>query len=63
MLDSLKIISSLKTQNENKVAVSLKLPESVKSKLLLICDNESISMNSLIVAAVEALILDYENKK
>lgn len=62
-MDSKKIIDSLKTQYENKISVSLKLPESIKNKLQSISDFESLSMNALIVSCVESFIDDYEHKK
>lgn len=62
-MDSKKIIDSLKTQYENKIPVSLKLPESIKNKLQSISDFESLSMNALIVSCVESFIDDYDSKK
>lgn len=57
-MDKNKIIKSVKRQEEGKVAVSLKLPASLKEQLQKLAEEESISMNSLIVATLHSLIDD-----
>jgi hypothetical protein len=57
-MDKNKIIKSVKRQEEEKVAVSLKLPASLKEQLQMLGEKESISMNSLIVATLHSLIDD-----
>lgn len=57
-MDKNKIIKSVKRQEEEKVAVSLKLPASLKEQLQKLGEKESISMNSLIVATLQSLIDD-----
>lgn len=57
-MDKNSIIKSVKRQEEEKVAVSLKLPASLKDQLQTIAEKESISMNSLIVAVVQSFIDD-----
>lgn len=57
-MDKNKIIKSVKRQEEEKVAVSLKLPASLKEQLQKLGEKESISMNSLIVATLHSLIDD-----
>ncbi|MDD5158178.1 hypothetical protein [Sulfurimonas sp.] len=57
-MDKNKIIKSVKRQEEEKVAVSLKLPASLKEQLQKLGEEESISMNSLIVATLHSLIDD-----
>lgn len=52
------IIQSVKRQEEEKVAFSLKLPASVKEQLHKTAENESISMNSLIVATLQSMLDD-----
>lgn len=53
-----KIIQSVKRQEEEKVAVSLKLPMSLKEQIQELAEKESISMNSLIVATLQSMIDD-----
>lgn len=57
-MDKNKIIKSVKRQEEEKVAVSLKLPATLKVELQKLAEKESISMNSLIVATLHSLIDD-----
>ena len=57
-MDKNKIIKSVKRQEEEKVAVSLKLPASLKSELQKVAEQESISMNSLIVAILHSFVDD-----
>ncbi len=57
-MDKNKIIKSVKRQEEEKVAVSLKLPASLKFELQKVAERESISMNSLIVATLHSFIDD-----
>jgi hypothetical protein len=57
-MDKNSIIKSVKRQEEEKVAFSLKIPASVKEQLQIISDNESVSMNSLIVATLQSFIDD-----
>lgn len=53
-----KIINSVKMQEEEKVAISLKLPVSLKSGIQKLAESESISMNALIVATLQSMIND-----
>lgn len=53
-----KIISKVKMLDEEKVAVSLRLPVSLKKELQEYSDKENISMNSLIVETMYSLIND-----
>lgn len=62
-MDKNSIIKSVKRQEEEKVAVSLKLPASLKDQLQTIAEKESISMNSLIVAVIQSFIDDDCGKK
>ncbi|MDP3586849.1 MAG: hypothetical protein Q8R58_02250 [Sulfuricurvum sp.] len=57
-MDKNSIIKSVKRQDEEKVAFSLKLPASLKDQLQEISEKESISMNALIVAALNSFIDD-----
>lgn len=57
-MDKNKIIKSVKRQEEEKVAVSLKLPASLKEQLQKLGEKESISMNSLIVAVLQSFVDD-----
>lgn len=57
-MDKSKIIKAVKRQEEEKVAVSLKLPASLKEQLQTVGEKESISMNSLIVATLQSFIDD-----
>lgn len=57
-MDKNSIIKSVKRQEEEKVAVSLKLPASLKDQLQAIAEKESISMNSLIVAVIQSFLDD-----
>lgn len=57
-MDKNSIIKSVKRQDEEKVAFSLKLPASLKDQLQEISEKESISMNGLIVAALQSFIDD-----
>ncbi len=57
-MDKNKIVKSVKRQEEEKVAVSLKLPASLKEQLQKLGEKESISMNALIVATLHSLIDD-----
>lgn len=57
-MDKNSIIKSVKRQDEEKVAFSLKLPASLKDHLQEIAEKESISMNALIVAALNSFIDD-----
>lgn len=57
-MDKNKIVKSVKRQEEEKVAVSLKLPASLKEQLQKLGEQESISMNALIVATLHSLIDD-----
>lgn len=57
-MDKDGIIKSVKRQEEDKVAFSLKLPASLKDKLQEISEKESVSMNSLIVAVLQSFIND-----
>ena len=57
-MDKSKIIKSVKRQEEEKVAVSLKLPASLKEQLQKIGEQESISMNALIVATLHSMVDD-----
>ncbi|WP_310442353.1 hypothetical protein [Sulfurimonas sp.] len=57
-MDKNKIIKSVKRQEEEKVAVSLKLPASLKEQLQSIGEKESISMNSLIIATLQSFVDD-----
>jgi predicted transcriptional regulator len=62
-MDKNRIIKSVKRQEEEKVAVSLKLPASLKDQLQTIAEKESISMNSIIVAVIQSFIDDDCGKK
>ena len=53
-----KIISKVKMLDEEKVAVSLRLPVSLKKELQTYCDKEKISMNSLIIESMYSFIND-----
>ena len=57
-MDKNSIIKFVKRQDEEKVAFSLKLPASLKDQLQEISEKESISMNALIVAALNSFIDD-----
>lgn len=57
-MDKNSIIKSVKRQEEEKVAFSLKIPASVKEQLQIISEHESVSMNSLIVATLQSFIDD-----
>ena len=57
-MDKNKIVKSVKRQEEEKVAVSLKLPASLKAQLQKIGEEESIAMNSLIVATLQSMVDD-----
>lgn len=62
-MDKNSIIKSVKRQEEEKVAFSLKLPASLKDQLQKISEEESISMNSLIIATLQSFIDDDCGKK
>jgi len=53
-----KIISKVKMLDEEKVAVSLRLPISLKQELQNYSEKENISMNSLIIETMYSLIND-----
>ncbi|MDK9694213.1 MAG: hypothetical protein OEL19_08220 [Sulfurimonas sp.] len=53
-----KIIATVKSQEEDKVPFSLKLPASLKEEIQTLAEKESISMNSLVVATLQSLIND-----
>jgi hypothetical protein len=53
-----KIIAMVKSQEEEKVPFSLKLPVSLKAQIQALSESESISMNSLIVTTLQSLIND-----
>lgn len=57
-MDKNSIIKSLKRQDEEKVAFSLKMPATLKDELQAISENENVSMNGLIVAALQSFIDD-----
>lgn len=57
-MDKNSIIKSLKRQDEEKVAFSLKMPATLKDELQTISENENVSMNGLIVAALQSFIDD-----
>lgn len=57
-MDKSRIIKSAKRQDEEKVGFSLKLPKSVKDQLQTLSEKESVSMNALIVAALQSMIDD-----
>lgn len=57
-MDKNSIIKSLKRQDEEKVAFSLKIPASLKDDLQTISEKENVSMNGLIVAALQSFIDD-----
>ena len=57
-MDKNRIITAVKRQEEEKVAVSLKLPKSLKEQIQVLADSENISMNSLIVATLHSMIDD-----
>lgn len=57
-MDKNSIIKSVKRQDEEKVAFSLKLPASLKDQLQEISDKASISMNGLIVASLQSFVDD-----
>jgi hypothetical protein len=52
------LIQNIKLQNEEKVAVSLKIPLTLKIALSDICEKESISINSFIVAILKDYVLE-----
>ena len=62
-MDKNRIITAVKRQEEEKVAVSLKLPKSLKEQIQNLADSEKISMNSLIVATLHSMIDDDCGKK
>lgn len=62
-MDKKSIIKSVKRQEEEKVAFSLKLPASLKDQLQILAESESISMNSLIIATLQSFIDDDCGKK
>ncbi len=53
-----KIISKVKMLDEEKVAVSLRLPITLKKELQTYSDKENVSMNSLIIETMHSLIND-----
>ncbi|PNV82015.1 MAG: hypothetical protein C0627_12125 [Sulfurimonas sp.] len=53
-----KIIATVKSQEEEKVPFSLKLPASLKEDIQSLAEKESVSMNSLIVVTLQSLIND-----
>lgn len=57
-MDKNSIIKSVKRQEEEKVAFSLKLPATLKEQLQTLAEKESISMNALIVASLQSLMDD-----
>lgn len=57
-MDKNGIIKSVKRQEQEKVAFSLKLPASLKDQLQEISEKESVSMNSLIIAVLQSFIND-----
>lgn len=57
-MDKSSIIKSARGQEEEKVGFSLKLPKSLKSQLQELSEKESVSMNALIVATLQAMMND-----
>ncbi|WP_321470250.1 hypothetical protein [Halarcobacter sp.] len=55
-----KAIQKAKGDEEKKIGVSLKMPESFKNKLQLTADNNGVSLNALIIAMLETV---YESKE
>lgn len=53
-----RIISKVKMLDEEKVAVSLRLPISLKKELQEYSDKEKVSMNTLIIETMYSLIND-----
>ena len=57
-MDKRKITSKVKRVDEDKVAVSLRLPKSLKDELQAYSDKEGISMNGLIIETMYSLLDD-----
>ncbi|MGE4457578.1 MAG: hypothetical protein AB7E13_11640 [Arcobacteraceae bacterium] len=57
-MDRKKIVSRVKNLDEDKVAVSLRLPIWLKNDLQKYSDEENISMNSLIIETMTSLLND-----
>lgn len=57
-MDKSSIIKSAKGHEEEKVGFSLKLPKNLKDQLQEVSEKESVSMNALIVATLQAMIND-----
>lgn len=53
-------IQKAKGDEEKKIGVSLKMPESFKNKLQATADQNSVSLNALIIAMLETV---YESKE
>lgn len=56
-------IKKAKGDEEKKVGVSLKMPESFRNKLQNVADKNNVSLNALIIAMLETVFESQEDKK
>lgn len=60
----LEIINKLKIDSEKKIkGISLRVPESLKNEFDVICKNENIPLNSLIISLMIQALEDYKKAK
>ena len=57
-MDKANIIKLAKGAEEEKIGFSLKLPKSLKDQLQEVSEEENVSMNALIVAALQSMFSD-----